>query len=196
MAEKAFTQTTKKQLRSEAKYFESMSPFTQGVSEEGLFQYLASLIVKANGLLAMTGSSGKPKEEMKMLEMSLNKKDILLEKIKLFVIKLDQLYIIVPIVVSKIEVKMRNVVINSKPKLKEISRFIKFYLDVQEAYSRQENDMEGIPVDTSLRTRGSKKTKNQATVVPMDSLRFEITQSEQQLLRQGENTEDAKLESN
>lgn len=66
-----------------------MSPFTQGVSEEGLFQYLASLIVKANGLLAMTGSSNKPKEEMKMLEMSLNKKDILLEKIKLFIIRLD-----------------------------------------------------------------------------------------------------------
>ena len=37
VAEKSHTQTTKKQLRSEAKYFETMSPFNQGVSEEGLF---------------------------------------------------------------------------------------------------------------------------------------------------------------
>ena len=173
-----------------------MSPFNQGVSEEGLFQYLATLIVKANSLLSMTGGSGKPKEEMRMLEMSLNKRDILLEKIKLFIIRLDQLYVIVPIVVSKIEVKMRNVVINSKPKLKEISRFVQFYLDVQDAYNKEEVDLEGIPVDTSLKNRGAKRPKNQATVVPMDSLRFEITQSEQQLLRQADIAEEAKLESN
>ena len=120
----------------------------------------------------------------------------MLEKIKLFIIRLDQLYVIVPIVVSKIEVKMRNVVINSKPKLKEISRFVQFYLDVQDAYNREEVDLEGIPVDTSLKNRGAKRPKNQATVVPMDSLRFEITQSEQQLLRQGDIAEEAKLESN
>ena len=131
-----------------------------------------------------------------MLEMSLNKKDILLEKIKLFIIKLDQLYIIVPIVVSKIEVKMRNVLINSKPKLKEISRFIQFYLDIQEQYNKEQIDTEGTPVDKSIRNKGARRSKNQATVVPMDSLRFEITQSEQQLLRHGENIEEAKLESN
>ena len=91
---------------------------------------------------------------------------------------------------------MRNVLINSKPKLKEISRFIQFYLDIQELYNKEQIDTEGTPADKSIRNKAARRSKNQATVVPMDSLRFEITQSEQQLLRQGENAEEAKLESN
>ena len=91
---------------------------------------------------------------------------------------------------------MRNVLINSKPKLKEISRFIQFYLDIQELYNKEQIDTEGTPADKSIRNKSARRSKNQATVVPMDSLRFEITQSEQQLLRQGENAEEAKLESN
>ena len=70
---------------------------------------------------------------------------------------------------------MRNVLINSKPKLKEISRFIQFYLDIQEQYNKEQIDTEGTPVDKSIRNTGARKSKNQATVVPMDSLRFEIT---------------------
>ena len=54
----------------------------------------------------------------------------MLEKIKLFIIKLNKLYIIIPFTITKIEVKMRNVVINSTPKFESISRFIDFYLNV------------------------------------------------------------------
>ena len=62
--------------------------------------------------------------------------------------------------VSKIEVKMRNVLINSKPKLKEISRFIQFYLDIQELYNKEHIETESTPADRSIRTKGAKRSKN------------------------------------
>ena len=62
--------------------------------------------------------------------------------------------------VSKIEVKMRNVLINSKPKLKEISRFIQFYLDIQELYNKEQVDTEGTPADRSIRNKGARRSKN------------------------------------
>ena len=62
--------------------------------------------------------------------------------------------------VSKIEVKMRNVLINSKPKLKEISRFIQFYLDIQELYNKEQVETEDTPADKSIRNKGAKRSKN------------------------------------
>ena len=84
-------------------------------------------------MLSLAGAQGKPKEDMKVLEMTLNKSDIMLDKTKLFILKLSKLYIILPFAITKIEVRMRNVVINSNPKFEAISKFIDFYLDVLEA---------------------------------------------------------------
>ena len=71
---------------------------------------------------------------MKVLEMTLNKSDVMLDKTKLFILKLSKLYIILPFSITKIEVRMRNVVINSNPKFEAISKFIDFYLEVLEAH--------------------------------------------------------------
>ena len=56
----------------------------------------------------------------------------MLDKTKLFIIKLNRLYLILPFSVTKIEVRMRNVVINSNPKFEAISKFIDFYLNIAE----------------------------------------------------------------
>ena len=83
-------------------------------------------------MLSLTGNLGKPKEEMKILEMSLNRADIMLDKTKLFIIKLNNLYIILPFTITKIEVRMRNVMINAKPKFEAVTKLIDFYVDTYE----------------------------------------------------------------
>ena len=100
------------------------------MNEHSLLNYLTELIVKSSNLLSISGKSDRPKEELKILEMSLNKEGIMLEKIKLFIIKLNKLYIIMPFTITKIEVKMRNIIINSRSKFESISRLIDFYLNV------------------------------------------------------------------
>ena len=94
------------------------------------------MLVKSSALLSVTGALGRPKEEMNILEMSLNKNDVMLEKTKLCIIKLNQLYIILPFTIQKVEVKMRNVMLNSKPKFEAISRFIEFYINVYNDWKR------------------------------------------------------------
>jgi hypothetical protein len=53
---------------------------------------------------------------------------ILVDKSKVLVIKLDQLFLVIPITITKIEVKLRNVIINEKPKFDGLARFMAFYL--------------------------------------------------------------------
>lgn len=67
-------------------------------------------------------------DKLKYLEMQLNKKDMLLEKAKLICIKLDKIFLIVPYTVSRIEQRMRNVMINNRHILDGISHFMNFYL--------------------------------------------------------------------
>lgn len=67
-------------------------------------------------------------DKLKYLEMQLNKKDLLLEKAKLICIKLDKIFLIVPYTVSRIEQRMRNVMINNRHILDGISHFMNFYL--------------------------------------------------------------------
>ena len=86
------------------------------MNEHNLLSLLSELLVKSSQMLSLTGAIGRPKEEMKVLEMTLNKSDVMLDKTKLFIIKLSKLYIILPFSITKIEVRMRNVVINSNPK--------------------------------------------------------------------------------
>ena len=135
----------KKNLRNEAKYFwdEKMlqdkeqvfdysNPFNPNMNEKVLINHLMELVVKSAAMLNLVGAFGKPTEEMRILEMSLNKKDAMMEKSKLLIIKLGMLYIIVPCKISKIEVRMRNVVINTRPKFEAISKFIGIFLTAYE----------------------------------------------------------------
>ena len=62
--------------------------------------------------------------------MSLNKADLMLDKSKMLILKLEDIYVVVPFTVAKIEVRMRNMIINMRPKFEAISRFTKIYLEV------------------------------------------------------------------
>lgn len=75
--------------------------------------------------------SKKPAErsdKLKYIEMQLNMFDQILEKAKVIVIKLDKVFIVVPYTVSKIELRMRNILINNRTVLDGISHFMNFYL--------------------------------------------------------------------
>ena len=67
---------------------------------------------------------------MNILEMSLNKADLMLDKSKMLILKLEDIYVVVPFTVAKIEVRMRNMIINMRPKFEAISRFTKIYLEI------------------------------------------------------------------
>jgi hypothetical protein len=82
----------------------------------------------------MAGASGRPGDSMRILEMSLNKKDILLDKSKVIILRLDKLFIVIPFTMTKIEVRTRNLVINMRPKFESITKFIQLYL---KAYQEQ-----------------------------------------------------------
>ena len=62
--------------------------------------------------------------------MSLNKTDIMLEKSKVLIIKLENIHVVVPFTIAKIEVRMRNMIINMRPKFEAISKFTAIYLSV------------------------------------------------------------------
>jgi len=59
-----------------------------------------------------------------MLEMSMNRRDVLMDKTKLVIVKLDKLFVVIPMAMTKIEIKMRNLMINQKSRLQGISTFI------------------------------------------------------------------------
>ena len=78
-------------------------------------KHMMELVVKSSHLLSIVGATGRPMDQLRILEMSLNKEDKMLEKTKLVIIKLDKLYIVLPSTMTKIEVRMRNIVINMRP---------------------------------------------------------------------------------
>jgi hypothetical protein len=63
--------------------------------------------------------------------MQLNKKGMLLDKAKVVCIKLDKIFMIVPFTISKIEIRMRNIVASNKSILDGIAHFMSFYLVTQ-----------------------------------------------------------------
>ena len=123
----------KKYLRKEASKFhgayENNKPFWKPINERLLLSYLIELVTKAGNLINCVGSQGRPAEHMNILEMSLNKADLMLDKSKMLILKLEDIYVIVPFTVAKIEVRMRNMIINMRPKFEAISRFTKTYLE-------------------------------------------------------------------
>lgn len=46
--------------------------------------------------------------------MTLNKSSSILEKAKIIVIKIDKIFMVVPFTASKIELRMRNLIINNR----------------------------------------------------------------------------------
>ena len=58
----------------------------------------------------------------------MNKKNYILDKAKLVCVKLDKMFIILPYTISKIELRMRNILINNRSSLDGISHFLNFYL--------------------------------------------------------------------
>ena len=64
--------------------------------------------------------------------MQLNKKNLILDKAKMICIKLDKIFLILPFTASKIELRMRNIMINNRELLDGISHFMNFYLINQE----------------------------------------------------------------
>ena len=93
---------------------------TQGMSSKELSEYR-----KQNpGMI-----EGEPQmDKLKYIEMQLNKKDLLLDKAKLVCVKLDKVFMIVPYTISKIEIRMRNILVNNRQLLDGISHFMSFYL--------------------------------------------------------------------
>lgn len=51
-----------------------------------------------------------------------------MDKSKLVILKLKKLYVVLPFSMAKIEVRVRNVMINQRKKMEGIERFIDFYL--------------------------------------------------------------------
>lgn len=51
-----------------------------------------------------------------------------MEKSKLVVVKCDRLYLVIPLTVTKVETRLRNVFINLRPKLDGLTRYMQFYL--------------------------------------------------------------------
>lgn len=60
--------------------------------------------------------------------MQLNKKNLILDKAKMICLKLDKVFLIFPYTISKIELRMRNLLINNRSILDGISHFMNFYL--------------------------------------------------------------------
>lgn len=60
--------------------------------------------------------------------MQLNMRDQILEKAKVIVVKLDKVFIVIPFTISKIELRMRNIIINNRHVLEGISHFMNFYI--------------------------------------------------------------------
>jgi len=50
------------------------------------------------------------------------------DKSKLVILKLGKLYIVIPFTMAKIEVRVRNVMINQRHKMEGISIFVELYL--------------------------------------------------------------------
>ena len=51
-----------------------------------------------------------------------------MDKSKLVVLRLMRLYVVIPFTLAKIEVRVRNVMLNQRQKMEGIARFAEFYL--------------------------------------------------------------------
>ena len=59
-----------------------------------------------------------------------------MDKAKMVCLKLDKMFIIIPYTYSKIEIRMRNILLNNRQTLNAISHFMSFYMVNMEFYDR------------------------------------------------------------
>lgn len=119
---------------------------TKEALDRHLFDSLLEVVTKASQLINILNDDDEEDDDeddknkkpvdrtdkLKYIEMQLNMYDQILEKAKVIVIKLDKVFIVIPYTVSKIELRMRNILINNRPVLDGISHFMNFYLINQE----------------------------------------------------------------
>lgn len=70
----------KNALRRETRYFEKGNPFSRDISDTKLLNLVLELLTNSNGLLNLVSadkSHTEAKDEMRLLEMSLNKDDVM-----------------------------------------------------------------------------------------------------------------------
>lgn len=167
----------KKTLRTETKYFDQDNPF-KAVDEKKLVKFLIELLYKSNNLLNLSGlnpinqdvkKSSKGlimcEDQVQSIEFSLNKEDVMLDKSKVVIIRLHKLYMTIPFTVSKIEVRVRNILINVRPKLTGIASFTQFYLDSVEEAKKLNFDPAQDIIDAKKKekeNRGKPQPKAQA----------------------------------
>ncbi|CDW73956.1 UNKNOWN [Stylonychia lemnae] len=114
----------KKFLKKELEINDQSVLFNKEIDEKKLIKFMLELIYKCNSLIDLIN----PNDSIKMMEMSINKQDIMLDKSKLVIIKLDKLFLVIPLTITKVETKLRNVFINQRPKMDGLARFMEFYL--------------------------------------------------------------------
>ena len=110
------------------------------MNERVLIKHLMELVVKSSVLLSSTGMFAMPKEDMQLLEFSLNRDSSMMEKSKMCLFRIGMIYVIVPFKLTKIEVRTRNVFMNIRPRFEAISKFVGLYL--QAFQEQDEKDKE------------------------------------------------------
>ena len=110
------------------------------MNERVLIKHLMELVVKSSVLLSSTGMFAMPKEDMRILEFSLNRDSAMMEKSKMCLFRIGMIYVIVPFKLTKIEVRTRNVFMNIRPRFEAISKFVGLYL--QAFQEQDEKDKE------------------------------------------------------
>ena len=120
--------------------FEYANPFSEYMNEKILIKHMFELVVKSSAMLTQVGQLCMPREDLNILEMSLNKGDAMMEKSKLCIFRIGMLYIVLPFKLTKIEVRTRNVIINTRPRFEAISKFIGIYLKAFEEQDEKDND--------------------------------------------------------
>lgn len=107
--------------------------FKKDISKTIIMKKLFELIVHANNIIKITGE----KEMFNSIEMSVNKKNVLLDKSKVIVVRMNSLILMIPIKIAKIEVKLRNTFfINEQPHISSLAMFIDFFLDTYKSKSK------------------------------------------------------------
>jgi hypothetical protein len=113
------------QLKNDFIEFKNSRYFNKEPDKEELMKELFKIAISANTIMKLTGE----KQAFNSIEMSLNKNNVLLDKSKLIVVKMNSLILMIPIKIARIEVKLRNTFfINEQPQLSALAMFIEFYL--------------------------------------------------------------------
>lgn len=116
----------KSQLKNDFVEFKNSRYFNKDVNKDELMRKLFEVIINANNVMKLTGDN----QTFNSIEMSLNKNNVLLDKSKMLIVKMGHLILMVPIKISRIEVKLRNTFfINEQPQLSALAMFIEFFLE-------------------------------------------------------------------